>query len=106
MPNHVHVVVQPAEQHPLPGILHSWKSFTSLRANQSIGRHGPFWQSEYYDHLIRDRTDLLRQIRYFMLNPIRAGLVNWSWVGQRDVMGTNTVGGADEPRQGRASVDA
>jgi REP element-mobilizing transposase RayT len=106
MPNHVHVVVQPTGQHLLPDILHSWKSFTSLRANQSLGRDGSFWQSEYYDHLIRDRTDLRRQIRYVMLNPIHAGLVNWSWVGQRDVAETNSVGGADEPSQDQASVDA
>ncbi|MBX3402616.1 MAG: transposase [Phycisphaeraceae bacterium] len=83
MPNHVHVILQPLPAHELPGVLHSWKSFTSLQANRLLGRSGMFWQSEYYDHLIRDRTDLARQIAYVLRNPASAGLVDWPWVGRR-----------------------
>ena len=57
MPNHVHVVVRPLGTHELPGILHSWKSFTAKEANKVLGRSGPLWQDEYYDHLIRDEED-------------------------------------------------
>src|SRR6266849_2548201 len=57
MPNHVHAVVQPfagvtntggtpMPQCELPGILHSWKSFTAKEANRLLGRSGDFWQAE------------------------------------------------------------
>jgi REP element-mobilizing transposase RayT len=81
MPNHVHTVVQPENGHELPGILHSWKSFTANQANMSIGRAGEFWQPEYYDHLIRDEADLFRQVQYVLNNPSQAGLSGWQWVG-------------------------
>lgn len=81
MPNHVHVVVEPAAGHKLPDILHSWKSFTAHKINNLLGRTGDFWQPEYYDHLIRDEKDYLRCIQYVLDNPAAAGLKNWKWVG-------------------------
>ena len=46
MPNHVHVVVQPLAGYELPGITHTWKSFTAKEANRKLGRRGKFWQPE------------------------------------------------------------
>lgn len=80
MPNHVHVIVEPLAGFELPGILHSWKSFSSNQANRLLGRTGAFWQPEYYDHLIRDEKDFACQIEYVLGNPARAGLKNWKWV--------------------------
>ena len=80
MPNHVHVIVQPLGNHPLPAILKSWKGFTALEANRLLDRSGEFWQPEYYDHLVRDEADLERTVRYIQDNPLRAGLQNWRWV--------------------------
>jgi REP element-mobilizing transposase RayT len=80
MPNHVHVVFQPAPEYELPGILHSWKSFTAKHANKVLKKGGEFWQREYYDHLARDEQDLDRIVRYVMENPARAGLKDWKWV--------------------------
>ena len=91
MPNHVHVVVKPfagitdtAPQIPrcsLSDILHSWKSFTAKEANKLLHRGGEFWQTEFYDHLIRGEADFSHQIRYVLENPLRAGLKDWKWVG-------------------------
>jgi len=81
MPNHVHVVVQPLPEHELPEILHSWKLFTANQANKALKRKGKFWQPEYYDHLIRNENDLAHSIEYVLLNPEKAGLLNWKWVG-------------------------
>ncbi|MBL9218440.1 MAG: transposase [Opitutaceae bacterium] len=79
MPNHVHVVVQPKPGHELPAILKSWKGFTALQANRHLGREGDFWQPEYYDHLIRDGSEMAATIRYIQNNPIKAKLTNWRW---------------------------
>ena len=81
MPNHVHVVVRPARGYDLPGILHSWKSFTANRINQMLGRSGTVWQPESYDHLIRDQRDFQHAVAYVLDNPRTAGLEDWPWCG-------------------------
>jgi REP element-mobilizing transposase RayT len=81
MPNHVHVVVRPNPGHELERILHSWKSFTAKQANILLRRTGPFWQPEYYDHLVRDEADLFHVVEYVLNNPLVAGLCNCRWVG-------------------------
>ena len=82
MPNHVHVVVRPREGSTLTKILHSWKSFTSTKANVILGRHGPFWQPESFDHLLRDARDFERSVEYVLRNPQSARLQGWPWVGR------------------------
>jgi len=81
MPNHVHAVIKPYQSVELPDILHSWKSYTANKANELLGKTGTFWQSEYYDHLIRDEEDFNHQINYVLSNPTRAGLEDWPWAG-------------------------
>jgi len=81
MPNHVHVVFRPFVTWKLPAVIHSWKSFTAKRANVLLGRSGSFWQREYYDHLVRNRKEYLRVVRYVVDNPTKAGLKDWEWTG-------------------------
>jgi menaquinone-specific isochorismate synthase len=80
MPNHVHAVIRLLTGQTLAGVLHSWKSFTAKRTNEILGREGPFWQREYYDHLIRNEGELERCIRYVAENPEKANLKDWRWV--------------------------
>ena len=55
-------------------ILHSWKSFTSKEANKLLGKQGDSGNGSTYDHLVRERTDLERIVRYVVENPVKAGL--------------------------------
>jgi hypothetical protein len=71
--------------HALPSVLHSWKSFTAKAANRLLGRTGDFWQTEYYDHLIRDEADYAHALHYLLENPVVAGLSDWPWVWSREV---------------------
>ena len=80
MPNHVHILFSPLEPYRLESILHSWKSFSAHRINNLLGRTGPFWQREYFDHLVRSQSHLLKFARYIEENPQKAGLQNWPWV--------------------------
>lgn len=82
MPNHVHVVAKLFPGIPLASVLHSWKSFTAHKVNQVLGRRGPLWAREYYDHLVRSPEELARITRYVLNNPIKAGLKNWRWCGR------------------------
>ncbi|MBI4658965.1 MAG: transposase [Verrucomicrobia bacterium] len=84
MPNHAHAVVWPMPGHTLSDILHSWKSFTAHEINKRLPtKVVPFWQSESYDHLIRDDEDLHRCCHYTLMNPVNAGLCarpeDWKW---------------------------
>ncbi len=81
MPNHVHVVLTPLPGFALSSILHSWKSFTAKAINKHLGRSGTVWQAESYDHLVRNRADLMHHVFYTRENPQRAGLKDWPWVG-------------------------
>jgi len=69
MPNHVHVLVKPLQDHTLSDILHSWKSFTAKEINKATGRSGSVWQSESYDRIVRDWENLLNARDYIERNP-------------------------------------
>ncbi len=84
MPNHVHAVVWPLPGHTLSDILHSWKSFTSSQANKLLRRTGQeFWQTESFDHWIRDDAEHARLVAYVENNPVKARFCKapeaWKW---------------------------
>ncbi|MFU8893386.1 MAG: (E)-4-hydroxy-3-methylbut-2-enyl-diphosphate synthase [Luteolibacter sp.] len=70
MPNHVHALLKPFEEHALEKIIQSWKTHTAKEANRMLERSGTFWQEEYYDHIVRDGEDLKHQVLYILRNPI------------------------------------
>lgn len=74
MPNHVHAVFTTLLGHTPADILHSWKSYTSHKANVILGRHGPLWGRESFDHLIRSIEHFEGFVRYIEQNPVVAGL--------------------------------
>jgi carbamoyl-phosphate synthase large subunit len=74
MPNHVHVLVQPAKGQSLSDILHSWKSFSAKEIDRLIKRTGPVWQEENYDRIVRNFEELTRCRDYIARNPEKARL--------------------------------
>jgi REP element-mobilizing transposase RayT len=88
MPNHVHVVVWPRPGQTLSDILHSWKSYTSKKANKLLRRGSEsFWQAESFDHWMRDDDERVRLVAYVENNPVKAGLCqrpdDWNWSSAR-----------------------
>ncbi len=79
MPNHVHVVIEPYDGFDLSEIIHSWKSFSAKEANILLKRTGPFWRTEYYDHIIRNQSEFTHCMEYTWMNPDKAGLREWKW---------------------------
>jgi REP element-mobilizing transposase RayT len=72
MPNHVHVLATSRlETYRWVGPL---KGFTAREGNQLLGRNGPFWQDESYDHIVRYGEEFRRIQRYIEFNPVKAGL--------------------------------
>ena len=85
MPNHVHAILWPMPNYLLSDILKSWKQFISRRAKKILEMRDkePFWQTEFYDHWIRDEEEKARISRYIRNNPVTAGLCtlpeDWRW---------------------------
>jgi REP element-mobilizing transposase RayT len=71
MPNHVHILVMPAEPHCLKEILHSWKSYTATAIHKHCGCTGQFWQHESFDHIVRSPLQLDKFRRYIAENAAK-----------------------------------
>ncbi|HYW73289.1 MAG TPA: transposase [Pyrinomonadaceae bacterium] len=74
MPNHIHLLATRFEQSTLAGIMQSFKSLTSHKANHLLHRRGSFWMADYFDRYIRNREHFVQTIRYIEDNPVKAGL--------------------------------
>jgi putative transposase len=107
MSNHVHTVFTPflssndicevlspegtqllSRNPPLDRIMFSLKGYTAYESNRVLGRKGPFWQPESYDHVVRNAAAYDRIVRYVLNNPVKIGLVkqwqDWKWNYRRE----------------------
>ncbi len=80
MPNHVHLLLEAtgAAVLPLRRAIPLLKGRFAHDANQRLHHRGPFWQTEWFDHWVRNEAELARIIDYIRQNPVRAGLAR-SW---------------------------
>jgi REP element-mobilizing transposase RayT len=79
MPNHVHLIIKPLAQEDgvfwsLSDIMLSLKGNSANKINKLLNRKGKFWQTESYDHVIRNDKELINSIAYLLNNPIKANL--------------------------------
>jgi len=57
--------------HALPEIVRALKSFSSRKVNNILKNTGhPVWQRNYYEHVIRDESDLFNTRQYIINNPL------------------------------------
>jgi putative transposase len=96
MPNHVHVIIQQLKieddnPFPLPKITQSWKRHSSMQIKKLLDISDSVWQTESYDHVIRNEIELSYYLEYTLQNPVNAGLVdnwqawNYSWINPKFV---------------------
>jgi REP element-mobilizing transposase RayT len=78
MPDHVHLICRVLEEMPLGAVLKSIKGFSARAINRRLGRTGPLWLDESFDHIIRHEQEWDEKVAYVRDNPARRGLVN-SW---------------------------
>jgi putative transposase len=82
MANHVHVLLAP--HLPIDQITRQVKGASAREANLILGRTGmKFWQTESFDHWIRNHGEWQKIRTYIEQNPVAAGLVanpqDWPW---------------------------
>ena len=92
MPDHAHLLLSPLRDvdrwnFSLPQIMHAIKGASARKINIRLGRSGPVWQEEFFDHVLRSNNSLAEKVDYICQNPVRAGLVKaeseypWLWRG-------------------------
>jgi RecG-like helicase/REP element-mobilizing transposase RayT len=95
MPDHVHLLLEPAIKetgeggeaifYSLTEILQTIKSFTAKEINRFEKTKGVVWESESFDRVIRSERDLQEKFRYITRNPWDAVVVGpnedypWMW---------------------------
>lgn len=83
MPDHAHLIITPYDEVPLHEILQRIKGASAHGINRLLGRSGPVWQKESFDHIIRSNEKLDEKIAYVLDNPVRKGFVKhfseWPW---------------------------
>ena len=88
MPDHVHFFCAPCrpDHRSLSQWVGSFKQWTSKRLLAAFNLDAPFWQPEFFDHLLRSAESYAEKVDYVRRNPLRAGLVEtpeqWPWKGQ------------------------
>ena len=75
MPNHVHLLLEVADDVSLSEAMKALKGCSSRSINQALGRKGTFWYREYHDRFIRDSEHFHAAVRYIEMNPVKAKLV-------------------------------
>jgi REP element-mobilizing transposase RayT len=90
MPDHVHMIFTPLlnederETCPLAKIMDRIKGASAHLINRELGRSGPVWQTESFDHVLRSSEKLEEKMAYILENPVRKGLcLRWQdypWV--------------------------
>jgi len=86
MPNHVHLILRPADADGLRGALAEAHRLYSRRVNFAHGWTGYLWQGRFASYPMDD-AHLLTAVRYVELNPVRAKLArraeDWPWSSAR-----------------------
>ena len=82
MPNHVHLILKPADEDGLRrGLAEAHRRYTR-HVNAREGWQGHLWQERFHSFPM-DEAHLLAAARHVELNPVRAGLVkrpgDWRW---------------------------
>jgi putative transposase len=72
MPNHVHgIIVLRGESAKLGAVIRAFKSISAIAAKKVLGRsEAPFWQRNYYEHVIRTEGELNAIRQYIRDNPL------------------------------------
>ncbi|MDA0339054.1 MAG: transposase [Proteobacteria bacterium] len=86
MPNHVHLVLVPADEDGLRAALAEAHRRYTRRINMREGWTGYLWQGRFSSYPMDD-AHLMNAVRYVEMNPVRAGLVKkaerWKWSSAR-----------------------
>ncbi len=74
MPDHQHLILLGGEESS-----NIWKPLCAYKQRSGfwLARNlGVRWQKDFHDHIMREKENLARHVRYILENPVRKGLVD------------------------------
>ena len=96
MTNHVHLMVQTGQLHPISKLMQSVNTVYTMYVNKKYKRVGHIFQGRYHGVLVEKESYALELTRYIHLNPVRAGLVRvpqqYRWSSYRAYLGKGDDG--------------
>lgn len=83
MPNHFHLVIAPTTDDGFSPFMQWWMTSHVRRYHRHYRSHGHVWQGRFKSFPIQQDNHLLTVLRYILLNPVRAKLMDhaqdWRW---------------------------
>ncbi|NLI14809.1 MAG: transposase [candidate division Zixibacteria bacterium] len=74
MPDHTHILVNSGEN-GISHLIHNFKLRYAIGYRKKYG-DSKVWQNRFWDHVIRDQTDLNNHLNYIHYNPVKHGMVS------------------------------
>jgi putative transposase len=74
MPTHIHLLINPGEEHNLSEIMHWIKTQFAKRWNFTHGSKDHVWGHRFYARMIKDNSEYFYVMNYIDQNPVVAGL--------------------------------
>jgi REP element-mobilizing transposase RayT len=78
MGNHVHFMIIPGKNSPLPKIMQWIKSVFAKAYNKLTGQSGHVWKERYYSVIIETVEQFIATFEYIVNNPVKAQLVQYA----------------------------
>jgi putative transposase len=75
LPNHCHLMIDPQGQDVSTLMRRLKLSFSTSLRKRAGERSGRVWQYRFWDHIIRDDSDLRHHVDYIHYNPVKHRLV-------------------------------
>ncbi len=90
MPNHIHLILEPAHEDGLRAALAPVHHRHAMRLNKRDAGGGHIWQGRFHSNAM-DESSTFAVKRYVELNPVRSNLVNkpeaWRWSSAKHHLG-------------------
>lgn len=75
-PDHIHCIIKPRNIEEYPKIIKSFKYAFTKYVGLVKSTYNKIWQNRYWEHTIRDDTDLYNHLDYIHFNPVKHNLTN------------------------------
>ena len=75
MPDHYHVLLTLRGDASITDVVRAVHSLFGRECRERVALRDRVWQRRYYDHVVRNESDLRTKLLYMHDNPVRAGLV-------------------------------
>ncbi len=83
MPDHWRALIWTGYPLTISQVVHDIKKVAASKQHERRGTHGPLWQHQFWDPVVRHAKEFNERLLYMHFNPVRKGLVNkpeaWRW---------------------------